>query len=102
MYRLSYLSVAGRDIADATLHIAETLGAPKAALDLLDSLDESITRLKEFPYSCRVYQFAKPLQREYRILNVKNYAVLYTIDEELKTVEIYRVIYAKRDIGKQL
>lgn len=102
MYRLLYLPFASCDIADTALYIAETLNAPKAALDLLDALDESISRLKEFPYSCRVYQPVKPLEREYRILNVKNYAVLYTVDEQLKTVEVYRVIYAKRDLDKQL
>lgn len=102
MYRLSYLAVASRDIADAAHYIAETLRAQKAALDLLDALDEPTARLKEFPYSCCVYQPVKSLEREYRILNVKNYAVLYTVDEQQKTVEIFRVNYTKRDFGKQL
>ncbi|MBS3976842.1 MAG: type II toxin-antitoxin system RelE/ParE family toxin [Syntrophomonadaceae bacterium] len=102
MYNISYLPVASRDIEAAAFYIAETLSAPKAALNLLDALDESIVRLKEFPYSCRAYHPAKPLEREYRILNVKNYAVFYSVDEQLKTVEICRVIYAKRDLDKQL
>ncbi|MHB1256622.1 MAG: type II toxin-antitoxin system RelE/ParE family toxin [Dethiobacteraceae bacterium] len=102
MYRLSYLAAASRDIADVALYIAEALKAPKAALELLDALDESIFRLKEFPYSCRAYLPVKPLEYEYRILNVKNYAVLYVVDEQLKTVEICRVIYAKRNFDKQL
>lgn len=102
MYRLSYLPVANRDIADAVNYIAETLAAPKAALDLLNALDESISRLTDFPYSCRVYQPVKPLEGEYRLLPVKSYAVVYTVNEQEKLVEIYRVIYAKRDLGKQL
>jgi toxin ParE1/3/4 len=102
MYKLSYLPVANRDITDAVNYIAETLIAPKAALDLLDALDTSISRLKDFPYSCRVYQPVKPLEREYRIMTVINYVVLYTVNEQEKLVEIYRVIYAKRDLDKQL
>lgn len=102
MYNLSYLPVASQDISNAALYIAETLCAPKAALDLLDALDEAISHLMEFPYSCRVYQPVKPLKQEYRILNVKNYAVLYTVNEQKKLVEIYRVIYARRDLDKQL
>ncbi len=102
MYKLSYLPVANRDIADVVYYIAVTLVAPKAAFDLLEEMDESISRLKDFPYSCRVYQPVKPLEREYRILTVKNYAVFYTVDEQEKLVEIYRVIYAKRDLDKQL
>lgn len=102
MYSLSYLPVASRDIAEAALYIAETLSAPKAAVDLLEALDVAMSRLKELPYSCRVYQPAKPLDREYRLLNVKNYAVFYAVNEQEKTVEICRVIYAKRNLDKQL
>jgi plasmid stabilization system protein ParE len=102
MYSLSYLPVASRDIAEAALYIAETLSAPKAAIDLLEALDVAISRLKELPYSCRVYQPAKPLDLEYRILHVKNYAVFYTVNEQEKTVEICRVIYAKRNLDQQL
>lgn len=102
MYKLSYLPLANRDIADAVNYIADELLAPKAALDLLDALDKSISRLKDFPYSCRVYQPVKPLEQEYRIIPVKNYAVFYTVDEKKKLVEITRVIYAKRDLDKQL
>lgn len=102
MYKLSYLPVAKKDIADAVLYIADTLYAPKAALDLLDALDAAISRLAQFPYSCRVYLPAKPLEREYRLLNVRNYAVFYTADELKKRVEICRVIHAKRDIEQQL
>ncbi len=102
MYKLSYLPLANHDIADAVNYIADELFAPKAALDLLDALDKSISRLKDFPYSCRVYQPVKPLEQEYRILTVKNYAVFYTVDEQQKLVEITRVICAKRDLEKQL
>lgn len=55
-----------------------------------------------FPYSCRVYQPVKPLEQEYRIMSVKNYAVSYTVDEQNKLVEITRVFYAKRDLSNQL
>jgi len=51
----------------------------------------------KFLCSSRVYQSTKPLEREYRILNFKNYAVLYTVNEKLETVEICRVFNAKRN-----
>jgi plasmid stabilization system protein ParE len=102
MYRLSYLPLANCDITDAVSYIADELCAPKAALDLLDALDKSIPLLKDFPYSCRVYQPVKPLKQEYRIMTVKNYAVFYTVDEQKKLVEITRMIYAKRDFESKL
>jgi len=100
VYSLSYLPVAKRDITDIANYIAETLAAPQAALELLEALDVSITRLRDFPYSCRVYQPVKPLEREYRILTVNNYAVFYTVSESDQMVEICRVIYGKRDMDR--
>jgi plasmid stabilization system protein ParE len=102
VYRLSYLPVANLDIECAITYIAETLAAPQAALDLLDALEESLSRLEDFPYSCRVYQPVKRLEHEYRILTVKNYAVFYTVNEQEKLVEIYRVLHARRDFAKLL
>ena len=102
MYKLLYLPVAKNDIADAVNYISDKLFSPNAALDLLAALDKSISRLTDFPYSCRVYQPAIPLEREYRIMTVKNYAVFYTVNEREKLVEVYRVIYAKRDLDVQL
>ncbi|NLM06035.1 MAG: type II toxin-antitoxin system RelE/ParE family toxin [Tissierellia bacterium] len=37
-----------------------------------------------------------------RFLAVKNYIVFYLIDEEEKAVKIYRIIYGKRDMDRQL
>ena len=102
MYKLSYLPLANRDITDTVNYIADDLCAPKTALDLLDALDKSISLLKDFPYSCRVYQPVKPLNQEYRIMTVQNYVVFYTVDEKNKLVEITRMIYAKRDFENKL
>lgn len=98
MYEIRYLPLARKDLSDITAYIAEHLKAPKAALDLLNALDESISRLEQFPYSCKVYQPIKELETEYRLLPVKNYAVFYVVKE--KVVEIHRVIYAKMDLTK--
>lgn len=98
MYEIRYLPLARKDLSDITAYIAEHLKAPKAALDLLNALDESISRLEQFPYSCKVYQPIKELENEYRLLPVKNYAVFYVVKE--KVVEIHRVVYAKMDLTK--
>lgn len=98
MYEIRYLPLAMKDLTDITAYIADHLKAPKAALNLLNALDESISRLEQFPYSCKVYQPIKELENEYRLLPVKNYAVFYVVKE--KVVEIHRVVYAKMDLTK--
>jgi addiction module RelE/StbE family toxin len=96
MYKLIYLPLALKDLKDITSYIADKLKVLKVAMDLVDTLDNSIYRLQQFPYSCKVYQSIKPLETEYRMLPVKNYLVFYAVTEH--DVEIHRIVYAKMDI----
>jgi plasmid stabilization system protein ParE len=98
MFKIRYLPLARQDLLNIATYITDHLKAPKAAMDLLDALDESISKLGQFPYSCKVYQTNKPLEIEYRLLPVKNYAVFYVVKEQ--TVEIQRIIYAKMDLTR--
>ncbi|SHK20558.1 type II toxin-antitoxin system RelE/ParE family toxin [Paramaledivibacter caminithermalis] len=97
-YEIRYLPFANKDLSNIVSYIADELKAPKAAMDLIDAFDTSISRFAQFPYSCRVFQLEKSLENEYRILPVKNYLVLYVVKEQI--VEIHRVIYAKMDLSK--
>lgn len=101
-YELQYLPTARKDIYDLTLYIANQLHAPESALRIVDAMEASIERLSEFPYAFPVYRTIKPLATEYRMLPVEGYNVFYTVLEEDKVVEIHRVLYAKRDLTKQL
>lgn len=98
MYEIRYLPLARKDLTEIAIYIADHLKAPKAAMDLLNAMDECISRLEQFPYSYKVYQPIRELNNEYRLLPVKNYAVFYVVKE--KVVEIHRVIYAKIDLTK--
>lgn len=49
MYEIKYLPLARKDLTEIATYIADHLKAPKAAMDLLDALDESISRLEQFP-----------------------------------------------------
>ena len=49
MNKIVYLPIARQDIEDIIHYIAYTLCAPKAALDLLDSLECAIIKTLDFP-----------------------------------------------------
>ncbi|NLP33698.1 MAG: type II toxin-antitoxin system RelE/ParE family toxin [Clostridiales bacterium] len=98
MYKIKYLPLAQKDLVEITNYISDTLKAPKAAIDLVDALDSSISRLSQFPYSHKVYQPIESIETEYRALPVKNYLVFYVVKED--EVEIHRIVYAKMDLGK--
>ncbi|MGI6307686.1 MAG: type II toxin-antitoxin system RelE/ParE family toxin [Dethiobacteria bacterium] len=98
MYKIKYLPLAQNDLKEIINHISDTLKAPQAAKNLVNAFDTSISRLAQFPYSCRVYQPIKPIETEYRILPVKNYLVFYVVIEY--KVEIHRIVYAKMNLEK--
>ena len=98
MYKLKYLPLAQKDLWNITNYIADNLKAPKAAMDFIDTLDNSISRLQQFPYSCKLYKPQESLETEYRLLPVKNYLVFYVVIEN--KVEIHRIIYAKINLEK--
>lgn len=100
MYEITYLPIAKQDLIEIISYISEHLHANKAALDLLDAFDHTISLLQEFPYAHKVYRPVKPLEEEYRLLAVKNYAVFYIVREAGKQVEIQRVIYARMDLSR--
>jgi len=100
MYEITYLPVARQDIENIILYISDQLKAPKAAIDLVDEFERSISLLREFPYAHKLYRPVRTLEEEYRMLPVKNYAVFYVVREQEKIVEIHRVIYARMDLTK--
>lgn len=98
MYKIAYLPVAQKDLLDIAVYIIDNLKSPKAAMDFIDTLDKSILRLKQYPYSCKLYQPQESLETEYRFLPVKNYLVFFVVTENI--VEIHRIVYAKMNLEK--
>lgn len=89
MHELKYLPLAQMGLREITSYIADNLKAPKVAMDLVDALDNAISRLQQFPYSCKLYQAMESLEAEYRMLPVNNYIVFYVVTEHV--VEIHRL-----------
>ncbi|WNF36321.1 type II toxin-antitoxin system RelE/ParE family toxin [Bacillaceae bacterium IKA-2] len=100
MYKIKYLPISLKDLRNITDYITDILKAPKAALDFIDALDFSISKLENFPYSSKVYQPIKSVDGEYRILPVKNYLVFYVVNND--EVEIHRITYAKVNLENHL
>ena len=100
MYKIEYLPIALTDLKSIIDYISFTLNNRKAALDFIDALDHSISRLQSFPYSCKIYQTQSSPSSEYRVLPVNNYLVFYIILEN--TVEIRRIVYARVNLDEML
>jgi len=101
-YKLIVSADAHRDIDDITRYIAHEICNLPAAISFLDDVEKSYRFIVENPY---MYGLCadKRLQKEgYRKVPIKNYLVIYRVDEEKKRVSVVRVIYGRRDYAKLL
>ena len=97
-YKIKVFPVAQDDLRDIVVYL-NTL-SHQAALEYYDLIVEGIGSLAKMPKRCPL---AKDLQlrlRGYRTLLVKNYIVFYVMNEN--TVEIHRILYAKRQYAELL
>ena len=92
-YQLRFTPIAEDDLEGIYRYISEHLVAPEAANGLMDDIEASIMRLKEFPYSGSPVTDDILSSRGYRKLIVKNYIVFHLIDEVEKQIVIMRVLY---------
>lgn len=91
-FRVRYAPAAWEDLQEILEYIAQE--DPKAAVGVIDRIDEAIGVLKTFPES-GVYAKDRNLRRfGYRMLCIDRFIAFYTFDG--RTVEIHRVVHGKR------
>lgn len=93
VYRIQYLSVANRDLIEIMDYIKAD--NPVAALELLDKIDVSVSRLATMPHSGKIPDDARLKAMGYKIIVVGNYLVFYVVIGN--KVEIRRVLHGKRN-----
>ena len=93
--------VAKEDMVEIVRYISKDLKKTAAKNTLSAALFVAMEAVTEFPYANAAYVPIRPLRFEYRKRMVKNYLMLYCVDEQ-KTITISRVIYAKRDYDRFL
>ena len=93
MYKVVYLPTARRQLEDVVMYIAVDLYAPDSAMNFADEVDEAVQKLKEMPYRFPLYHTLYAMKHEIRFFPVKNYNVYYVVNEETKTVEIWRILH---------
>jgi addiction module RelE/StbE family toxin len=96
MYKVDYLPLALDDLKEIVRYIAHELEAPKTAENLLVKIVKEVQKIAGNPFRCHVYFPSDKMKHEYRVLHINNYSLFYVVEKE--KIEIYRVIYSKRDI----
>lgn len=93
-YTVKLMSRALRDLDHIYQYIAETLLEPGTALELVDEIEREILSLQQFPNRCAVRRTGVYANKGYRQLFVKNYTVVFRVNEAEKAVIIITVRYS--------
>lgn len=91
-YRIEYLPVAQKDLTEIIEYIQKD--NPSAALAFLDEIDETISKLENFPFMGQVPKDRHLEYLGYRTLIIGSYLVFYVVKEDC--AEIRRVLHGKR------
>ena len=94
-YEVRLMNQALQDLDEIYGYIARNLQEPGVAAELLDALESEILSLEYLPYRRSERRTASFANSGYRQLMVKNYIVVYRIDEAHKQVLIVTVRYAR-------
>lgn len=102
-YKVELTQTARRDLLGIVYYIQTELREPQIAKKLYWLLKEEINSLSYLPERNPLMDGTDEIRAlELRKLLVKNYSVLYRVDNEVHTVRIARVMYSGRDIATQL
>ncbi len=96
-YKLVVSKEAHKDIDDIVHYIAVELVNPTAAASFLDDVEKSYFEVINNPHMYSLCQDARLSREGYRKIVLKNYLILYRIDDEEKVVFIVRIIYGGRN-----
>jgi addiction module RelE/StbE family toxin len=95
-YRIKFTPIASEDLEEIYRYISKELHAEGAAVNLLEKIEQSVMRLKDYPFSCNYVEDEFLKQKGYRKLIIGNYIVFYLIDEEKEQVNIMRILYGRQ------
>lgn len=85
------------DMRAAIDYITNRLHAPDAAEKLYSLIDDEFERLAEMPLRYAVVSNRRLVDKRIRKIPVANYLILYTVDNDSKTVDIITVQYHRRN-----
>lgn len=93
-YNILITELAENDIDEILEYISINLSNPEAAKKLWNNIKEGIKRISMFPYAMPTYK-GKYIndEKEYRRLDIHNFAIIYKIIEDIKEIRIMTAFY---------
>ena len=101
-YKINITDNAAADLYQIYDYIEKVLFAPKAAENLYNDIMDMIKSLGEMPERYREYDRDRFAGKNLRFVNVKNYDILYMVNNQTKQVDIVMIAYAPSDISNKI
>ena len=99
MYKLIFSPEFLKDLDNTFEYISNSLKVPAAAYNLMKEIDDAIINLKYMPYMHP--ECDEPLKSlRYRKIIIKNYIMIYSVDDKKGNVNLLRIFYGKSDYMK--
>jgi len=97
MYNLIVTDHAEQDLTSIISYITEKLTAPIAAEDFADAVSECYDFLESNPYIYEQCRDDKLKREGYRRAVIKNYILIYKINEGSKEVIVHRFFFGRQN-----
>jgi len=97
VYKLIVSKEAHLDIDGIVNYIAVKLSNVSAAICFLDDVEKSYKNIVENPFMYNFCNDVKLKNQSYRKIPIKNYLILYLVDEKLQIITVMRVFYGARN-----
>ena len=96
-FRVKLMPRARKDLDGIYSYIAGVFLEPDTAEKVIEALEAGMLSLESMPYRCPERKRGIYANKGYRQLFVKNYTIVYRIDEATKSVLIVTIRYSARD-----
>lgn len=96
-YKIVIERTAENDLNDILSYISNTLHEPTIAKKLYNEIKENFSNLKSMPHRHKIVNEEPYRSIGMRMLLIENYIAFYVVNEERKTVHIFRILYNRRD-----
>ena len=99
-YKLIISKDAHFDIDGIVNYMVDKLQSTTAAIGFLDDVEKSYKNIIENPLMYSFCNDNKLRNQGYRKIPIKNYIILYSVDEKAKTAAVMRIFYGGRNYSE--
>jgi len=101
-YDINITENAQKDLESIYFYISEELSENESAINTITEIKEKIFSLDIMPSRYALVNDLSLSKMGYRHVNVKNYIILYLVNEKKKTVTIARILHERINYAKYL